>query len=146
MKNNKYYLNDSLGYKLFHSSRLMNSQLNRNFKKLGHEITHEQWQVLSRLYERDGQTQNELAIQNERDQASISRLIDNMIKRNLVRRVSPERDRRINFIYLSDEAKKIQYDLEKQALETIRQASENLSEKDLEITLRSLDQIRRNLT
>jgi len=109
-------------------------------------VTYEQWQILSRLYETDGQTQNELAIQNERDQASVSRLIDNMIKGNLVTRVMRKEDRRINLIYLSDEAKAIRCELEGLASKTIMQASEEISEEDLAITLKTLDQIRRNLT
>ncbi|PPA70904.1 MarR family winged helix-turn-helix transcriptional regulator [Jeotgalibacillus proteolyticus] len=145
MKKDQYYLDHSLGYKLFHSSRLMNSRLIRNFKVNGFDLTYEQWQILSRLYEKDGQTQNELAIQNERDQASVSRLIDNMLKRNLVTRVPQKKDRRVNYIYLTDEAKRIRQELEDSAQKTIRQASEEISPEDLAVTLRTLDKIRKNL-
>ena len=146
MKKDQYHLENSLGYKLFQGSRLMNNRLNRNFKVNDHTITYEQWQILSRLYEYDGQTQNEIAVRNERDQASVSRLIDNMIKRNLVKRVSQKYDRRINLIYLTDEARDVREKLEGLASKTIQQASEGISKEDLAITLRTLDQIRKNLS
>ncbi|TFE02209.1 MarR family winged helix-turn-helix transcriptional regulator [Jeotgalibacillus salarius] len=145
MNDNQYFLNDSPGYKLFHASRLMNSRLNRNFKENGFNLTYEQWQILSRLYERDGQTQNDLATQNERDQASVSRLIDNLIKRDYVKREVYHLDRRVNKISLTDEAKRVRKELELLAQKTIDQASEGLSEEELALTLKALDKIRSNL-
>ncbi|WP_404407193.1 MarR family winged helix-turn-helix transcriptional regulator [Jeotgalibacillus malaysiensis] len=145
MNGKQYFLNDSLGYKLFHASRLMNSRLNRNFKENGFNLTYEQWQILTRLYERDGQTQNDLAAQNERDQASVSRLIDNLVKRGYVKREVHLSDRRVNKISLTAEAQRVQKDLEALAKKTIAQASDGLSEKELAQILSALDKIRSNL-
>ncbi|MDZ5474006.1 MarR family transcriptional regulator [Bacillus sp. 31A1R] len=145
MSFNKYQLDESLGYKLFHASRLMSNRLNQNFKENDFNVTYEQWQILSRLYEQDGQTQNHLAQINERDQASVSRLIDNLIKRGLVMRRPHQTDRRINLIYLTEEGKRIQLGLENLALKTIDEASFGISKQDLERTLAILDQIRENL-
>ncbi|MFE8700721.1 MarR family winged helix-turn-helix transcriptional regulator [Cytobacillus sp. FJAT-54145] len=140
-----YRLDDSIGYKLFHASRLMNNRLNQNFRQNNFSITYEQWQVLSRLFEEDGQTQNQIAINIERDQASISRLIDNMIKNELVKRVPNENDRRIKHIYLTEESIELKDKLNELALKTISQATEKINEEDLETCLRILDQIRENL-
>ncbi|QOR67851.1 MarR family transcriptional regulator [Cytobacillus suaedae] len=145
MKMEEYRLDHSLGYKLFHASRLMSNRLNQNFKEQGYPVTYEQWQILSRLYDEDGQTQNQLALLNERDQPSVSRLIDNMIKRNLVKRVPHSEDKRINLIYLTDESKKIQVALEGLAKKTIAEASNGVAEEDLENCLKILDTIRKNL-
>ncbi len=145
MEEYKYHLDHSLGYKLFHASRLMMNRLNHNFKEQGYPVTYEQWQILSRLYDEDGQTQNQLAILNERDQPSVSRLIDNMIKRNLVKRVPHSEDKRINLIFLTEESKKIQGALEGLAKKTIAEASNGMSEEDLKNCLEILDQIRKNL-
>ncbi|MFD2804304.1 DNA-binding transcriptional regulator, MarR family [Litchfieldia salsa] len=123
----------------------MNSKLNQNFRLNNYTISYEQWQVLSRLYEQDGLTQSQLAIKIERDQGSISRLIDNMLKQELVTRQSNENDRRINHIYLTDLSKNIREDLEKLALKTISQATQNMSKEQLQTCLQMLDQIRDNL-
>lgn len=143
---NQYSLDHSIGYKLFQGSRLMNTQLNRHFKTNGFNLSHEQWQILCRLYEMDGQTQNELALRNERDQASVSRLIDNMIKGKWVSRVPQKHDRRVNYIYLTEDAKGLRQELEDLAQKTISQALNNVSEEDLAVTLRTLDQMKENLS
>lgn len=142
---NNYSLDESIGYKLFHASRLICNRLNQNFSQHGYTITYEQWQILSRLYDQDGLTQNELAVKNERDQASISRLIDNMVKRGLVERIANYEDRRIKHIYLTEESKQIQDELKRLALATISQATKNMSEEEVDICLSGLDTIRKNL-
>ncbi|WP_257348682.1 MarR family winged helix-turn-helix transcriptional regulator [Pseudalkalibacillus decolorationis] len=122
----------------------MNSRLNQNFDSNGYPVTYEQWQILSRLYEEDGQTQNQIALLIERDQASVSRLIDNMVKRQLVKRVPHPHDRRIKHIFLTEESKHMQRELEELALKTISKASDHIHQEDLETCLRVLDQIRKN--
>ncbi|WP_191560085.1 MarR family winged helix-turn-helix transcriptional regulator [Metabacillus idriensis] len=143
MTENKYYLDNSLGYKLFHASRLICNRLNQNLRD--HSVTYEQWQILCRLYEKDGQTQNQLALLNERDQPSVSRLIDNMIKRGLVKRVPHDSDKRIYLIFLTESMKDLQPELEGFATQTIADASSEISEHDMIICLAVLDKIRNNL-
>ncbi|TYR79963.1 MarR family transcriptional regulator [Priestia megaterium] len=145
MSNENYKLDDSLGYRLFHASRLMINRLNQHFKHNHFPLTYEQWQIMSRLYEKDGQTQNQLAIQNERDQASVSRLIDNMIKRGLVNRVPHVTDRRINLIYLTNYGVEIRAELEQLAKQTIADAANGFTEEELDACLTMLDKIRDNL-
>ncbi|HEY9577587.1 MAG TPA: MarR family transcriptional regulator [Pseudobacillus sp.] len=145
MKKNKYLLEESLGYKLFQASRLMTNTLNRHFKEHGFLLTHEQWQILSRLYEKDGQTQHELARINEKDQPSVSRLIDNMIKRGLIVRKAHPSDKRINLIYLTECSKQMEKDYTALAIQTIKEAAFEVNEKELEICLKVLDRIRVNL-
>lgn len=145
MTNDKYQLDDSLGYKLFHASRLMSNKLNQNFKDNNFPVTYEQWQLLSRLYEQDGQTQNQLALLNERDQPSVSRLIDNMIKRGLITRKSHDKDRRINLIFLTEEGKGMRSSLEMLALKTIDEASKGIEREEMKKCLAILDKIRENL-
>lgn len=142
---NQYRLDDSLGYKLFHASRLMSNRLNQNFKLNDLPLTYEQWQILSRLYEADGQTQNQLALRVERDQASVSRLIDNMVKRGLVVRAPHATDRRTNLIYLTEKSHCLREQFEAMGLRTIAEASFSIDPKDLEVCLRVLDQVRKNL-
>lgn len=94
-----YKLDDSLGYKLFQGSRLMTNRLNQYFRLKGYPITHEQWQVLSRLFDKDGQTQQSLAALNERDEPSVSRLVANMERSGLIERRSHPTDKRINLVF-----------------------------------------------
>ncbi|WP_338751318.1 MarR family winged helix-turn-helix transcriptional regulator [Bacillus sp. FJAT-52991] len=145
MEKKEYRLEDSLGYKLFQASRLMTNRLNRHFKENGFSLTHEQWQILSRLYEKDGQTQHALAILNERDEPSVSRLIDNLIKRDLVERRAHPNDRRINLIYLTEHGQQLKQSYTMLAKQTIAEASFEVDAEEFAICLKVLDQVRANL-
>jgi DNA-binding MarR family transcriptional regulator len=141
-----YKLDDSLGYKLFQSSRVMTNQLNQYFRSKGYPITHEQWQVLSRLYNRDGQTQQSLAVLNERDEPSVSRLVVNMERNGLIVRQPHPTDKRANLVFLSDESKRMKDVYTAIAKQTIVDASAGIDPDEFEQCLRTLDLIRRNLS
>ncbi|MCP3761079.1 MarR family transcriptional regulator [Domibacillus sp. A3M-37] len=140
-----YKLDDSLGYKLFQSSRLMTNRLNQYFRLKGYPITHEQWQVLSRLFDKDGQTQQSLAALNERDEPSVSRLVANMERSGLIERRSHPTDKRINLVFLSEESKRLKKEYTAVAEQTIQDASFGIDPNVFAECLRTLDQIRRNL-
>lgn len=141
-----YKLDDSLGYKLFQSSRLMTNRLNQHFRSKGYPITHEQWQLLSRLFERDGQTQQSLAVLNERDEPSVSRLVANMERNGLVERRPHPTDKRVNLVFLTEESKRMKDDYTAIAFQTIQDASNGIDLAEFEQCLRTLDRIRRNLS
>ncbi|WP_404449298.1 MarR family winged helix-turn-helix transcriptional regulator [Sutcliffiella horikoshii] len=140
-----YKLDDSIGYKLFHASRLMNNRINKYFKENDFPVTYEQWQILSRLYEKDGLTQNQIAELNEKDQPSVSRLIVNMINRGLVIRSTHPSDARINIISLTEQAKESEEKLKIIANQTIQDATKGIDPEEVTKCLRMLDQIRANL-
>lgn len=104
-------------------SMAVNRRLHRNFRKLGLDITPEQWTVLSYLWKSDGVTQQKLCDATFKDKPSMTRLIDNLEKQKLVVRKRPSSDRRSNLIYLTEFGKSIQekadeavYDMMKFAL------------------------------
>ena len=75
-------------------------RLQKNFRSAGLEITIEQWSVLYHLWKEDGLSQQELCNRTFRDKPSITRLIDNLEKQKLVKRVASPTDRRINLAWL----------------------------------------------
>lgn len=84
-------------------------------------------------------------MQSEKDQPSASRILDNLVKRDFVRRVPHPTDRRTNLIFLTEKAKVMKDRLEALALKTIEEASTEIDPKEMEIVLRVLDKIRENL-
>ncbi|WP_134686561.1 MarR family winged helix-turn-helix transcriptional regulator [Brevibacillus migulae] len=139
------YIKRSLGRKLGVSSRLFGNRMNRHFKENGLNVTPEQWRIFVNLRKDEGKTQNMIACATDKDEPSVSRLIDNMIKRNLVKRVPHPTDRRTNLIYLTEEGAQMQEDLINLALKTAAEATEGVNEQDLETCLRVLDKIIENL-
>ena len=70
-------------------------------------------------------SQQELCNATFRDKPSITRLVDNLEKLNLVKRVASENDRRINMIYLTKQAQKLQEQTMELAEETLNEALED---------------------
>lgn len=83
-------------------STAINRTFLRAFALEGVDITTEQWSILACLWQKDRVTQQALCSLTLKDKPSMTRLIDNLEKRNLVIRVSDHTDRRINLIHLTD--------------------------------------------
>src|SRR6476619_6448425 len=84
-------------------------RLQRNFRNAGLDITIEQWTVLYHLWKEDCLSQQQLCNRTYRDKPSITRLIDNLEKQKLVKRIASKEDRRINLVCLTQTAKDLQY-------------------------------------
>lgn len=87
------------------TSRLGNYALGRAFEKAEIPISREQWDVLVMLWEKDGRAQQEFANFLLKNRASITSLIDNMEKNNLVTRVPNPTDKRSKLVYLTRRAR-----------------------------------------
>ena len=97
-------------------------RLQKKFNGSGLNLTIEQWSVLYHLWKEDGKSQQELCNATFRDKPSITRLVDNLEKLNLVKRVASENDRRINRIYLTKQAQKLQEETMELAESTLNEA------------------------
>ena len=62
-----------------------------------------------------------------RDKPSITRLVDNLEKLKLVKRVPSKEDRRINMIYLTTDAQKLQEQSMEVANQTLNEALEGVT-------------------
>ncbi|WP_313156916.1 MarR family winged helix-turn-helix transcriptional regulator [Sphingobacterium multivorum] len=65
------------------------------------DITYEMLQVLAALWKKEQMNQQDIATAIQKNKASVTPLIDNLCKRDLVRRVSDPNDRRNNLIELT---------------------------------------------
>lgn len=108
------------------------------------KLTKEQWLLLKKLHERNGQIQNDLAFITDRSKTSLTRLIGTMEKKGLVYRVGCETDRRVNRVYYTEKGKAIFAQAEPVFLEVIEQLTENLSKEQVELTIDTLEQIIKN--
>jgi DNA-binding MarR family transcriptional regulator len=83
-------------------------RLQKNFRQAGLEITIEQWSILYHLWKEDCLSQQELCNRTYRDKPSITRLVDNLEKQKLVKRVASKEDRRVNLVCLTSTAQELQ--------------------------------------
>lgn len=101
-------------------------------KENGCNITFEMLEVMSCLWKKDGVNQQEIADLTLRDKSSMTYLLDNLVKRKLVKRVEDENDRRNKLIYLSNEGLKLKETLNPWVAEVYGMASDGLAEVDLQ--------------
>ncbi|OYW79758.1 MAG: MarR family transcriptional regulator [Sphingobacteriia bacterium 28-36-52] len=121
-------------------------RLQKNFRNAGLEITIEQWSVLYHLWKQDGLSQQELCNRTFRDKPSITRLIDNLEKQHLVKRVASPTDRRINLVQLTDAAKDLQQITIDLANQTMAEALVGVDKKDIETVKSVFQKVYDNLT
>ena len=89
-----FLLDAALGFVVARTSHAMRSSFRETVSTAGHDITPEEWGLLSRLWEQDGQRPAELAESTLRDRSTVTRLLDRMVEKGLARREVDPEDRR----------------------------------------------------
>src|SRR6202012_1103358 len=105
-------------------------------KENGCNITFEMLEVMGCLWKKDGINQQEIADLTLRDKSSMTYLLDNLVKRKLVKRVEDENDRRNKLVYLTHEGIKLKEALNPWVMEVYGMASEGLAAEDLQNSIR----------
>src|SRR5678816_3077046 len=108
-------------------------------------IRDRQWSVLYHLWRQEGQSQQQLCEATFRDKPSITRLVDNLEKLKLVKRVPSKEDRRINLIYLTKEAIQLQERSMEVANQTLNEALNGVTNAQVEIAKEVLHTVYDNL-
>jgi DNA-binding MarR family transcriptional regulator len=145
MPNNQFKRGELYSFITGLASTAIARRLQKNFKQEGIEITIEQWSVLYHLWKKDGISQQELCNASFRDKPSITRLVDNLEKLNMVKRVGSPSDRRMNLIYLTETAKMLQTQTMQIAETTFNEALDGVSGIDIETAKSVLQQVYDNL-
>ena len=101
----------------------------------GINITFEMLEVMGCLWKMDGINQQEIADFTLRDKSSMTYLLDNLVKRGMVKRVEDEDDRRNKLIYLTKEGKDLKEQLQPWVAEVYEMASDDLDINNLKNSL-----------
>ena len=120
----------------FIQARIKENQLN---------ITYEMLEVLMCLWEKDGINQQEIADRIIKEKASMTYLLDNLVKRDLVNRMPDGNDRRNNLIHLTKQGKDLQQKLLPWAMEMYTAASIDLTEEDIIASTLLIKQLTKNI-
>jgi len=145
MTNNQFKKGELYSFITGKASTAIARRLQKNFKQAGVDITVEQWSVLYHLWKEEGQSQQQLCDATFRDKPSITRLVDNLEKIKLVKRVPSKNDRRINLIYLTREAKNLQEKTMDLANQTLNEALSGVTNGQIEIAKEVLQTVYNNL-
>lgn len=134
----------NFGAYLDRTIKIIKMAYHKAFREAGIDLTTEQWVILSSLYDRDGQSQIELAEGSYKDATTVSRIIDLLCKKNLTLRERLHHDRRRYKVFITPEGRKTVENALPTVLELRQKGWEGLGEPDYEAFLKILDQITRN--
>ena len=146
MPNNQFKKGELYSFITGKASTAISRRLQKNFRDAGMEITIEQWSLLYHLWKKDGISQQQLCEHTFRDKPSITRLVDNLEKQKLVRRVASKDDRRINLVFLTDAAKQMEENLMELANQTLNEALLGVTNGQIEIAKEVLQKVYENLS
>lgn len=119
--------------------------LANNFKENNIPISREQFSILVVLWNKEGCHQQFLAEQTYRDKPGITRLLDNLEKSGMVRRVSDPKDRRSKLVYLTQKGRDLEESVTRVANNTIEKAVKDISQEDMVKLKELLNKIYNNL-
>ena len=145
MPNNQFKKGELYSFITGKASTAIARRLQKKLNAAGLNITIEQWSVLYHLWKQEGISQQELCNATFRDKPSITRLVDNLEKLNLVKRVPSENDRRINLIYLTKQSQKLQEETMLLAEETLNEALETVPSEKVDVCKEVLQLVYDNL-
>ncbi len=117
----------------------------REFDRLGIDVTIEQWILLKIISESKGLTQRELALKSSRDPASITRTLDLLAKKGLIARMSVEGNRRRFSIELTKEGNAFIEKYLNVVLELRKKSVAGIPQDQMEILSELLIRIRKNM-
>nr|AQQ74732.1 hypothetical protein [uncultured bacterium] len=145
MSNNHFKKGELYSFVTGKASIAIARRLQKKFNNAGLNITIEQWSVLYHLWKQDGRSQQQLCDATFRDKPSITRLVDNLERLNLVKRVPSENDRRINLIYLTKNAQRLEEETMQIADETLNEALRSVPPERIDVCKEVLQIVYDNL-
>jgi len=135
----------AIGYVIGRACHIMRREFKATLENAGYDITPEEWGLLNRLWEQDGRRQAELAEATIRDRTTITRLLDAMVKKGLVRRETDPEDRRAVRAWLTPEGRALRRELIPLTEALLQRATEGIQREDLLTTIDTLRALQSNL-
>lgn len=117
----------------------------KRLQEEGFDITIDQWVILLRIHEEEQQTQVQLAKAVYKDTASVTRILDLLHGKKLVRRIPNEQDRRKSALTLTEKGKSYVKNAKKVVLSIREEGTQGIAAKDLEIAKNVLKKMAENM-
>lgn len=141
----EFNFEESAGYYINRTAAALRNSLQKAFNRDHGDISIEYWVILNRLWSKDGWTQSDLARMTHKDNASMTRMLDGMEKKGLVKREKDDQDRRAHRVLITGKGRSLEMPLKSLAFENMTVATKGLSSEEIESMKRILDKIHNNL-
>ncbi len=129
-------------------SHAINRLISRKLKADGIDMTPEQWLVLTCLWtevEGDHPTQNMIAQATYKDRPSITRLLRNLERQELIYRVSKENDKRANYVILTEKGKALEEKVKTATQKVLESIFYGFTKEEVDGIFKHLNRICENL-
>ncbi len=134
---------------MFLTGLIINSltkNINKSFREAGIDITIEQFSILALLWYKEGYSQQQIADSIRRDKTTVARVTGNMFEKNLLVKIPDCNDRRKNLIYLTKKGKELQDRCVKITDGYYIKALADISDAEIDKTVKVLNKIAMNIT
>ena len=138
-------MNFNYGFILESTAKKIKLELQRKFNETGVDITVDQWVILLELHQQGTMNQVALCESCSKDAPTITRIVELLVKKDLITRESCSEDRRKFNISLSKKGKILALKLLPVVIEFRKQGWNNLNEKDIQHIERITKKIKENL-
>ncbi|RXR20505.1 MarR family transcriptional regulator [Flavobacterium amnicola] len=136
-------LNDIIFYNIDKAIKTYRMYAMKKIREKGYKITTDQWLIIKSILENPKITQQELAKNVFKDNASVTRIIELMVKSNYLNRKVNTTDRRKSVLSVTKEGKEIIEKVQTIILENRKEALEGIDKAELDamnVTLKKIIQ------
>jgi len=136
----------SLGRSINELRMSFRKHMQGKIRSLEMHLTFEMLEVMLCLWRQDGVNQQVIADITLRDKSAMTYLVDNLMKRKMIRREEDAKDRRNKLIFLTPEGKQLQETLQPWVSEMYDKATANIAAERLGVGKDIIEQMIRNLS
>ena len=133
------------GFLLERTSKKLKQSLQKIFNEIGAEVTVDQWVILYELRQHGLLSQNQLGENTYKDAPTVTRIIDLLAKKGLVKRKMSKEDRRKYFIDLTSKGNEMVDKLLPHLVDYRKKGWRGLKKSDLVVLREILDQVFENM-
>ena len=129
-------------------SNAINRIMTKQLRNAGIDMTPEQWLILTCLWrkvEGENPTQNMIAKATFKDRPSVTRLLRNLERQDLIYRTEKADDKRANYVMLTEKGKKLEAEVNKVTAKALEYIFYDFTEEEIEKSIELLGRVFANL-
>lgn len=134
-----------MGYLTVATNRVMSAFFRKRLAEAGLGLTAEQWGVLCQLWNEGAVTQDALAARLCVDKSSLSRVLDNMERKGLVKRERDPSDARKKILLATTESEGLKGPCKEVADRVTAEVLKDCDPREIEICLKVLNQVKQSV-
>ena len=134
-------MNKIYGTLIDRTMKIIRQNYNDEFKRNNIDLTTDQWVILDSIYQKDGQSQTELAESNFKNFATLSRIIDLTCNKGITKRVQSKEDKRKYNIFITKKGQTLYKQVMPLVEELRLQGWDGLDQSDYDIFKKTIDKV-----